>query len=66
MSSNSLQVRYQDEEAQRWNEMQTVNENKVIFKELKKRIDNYDVKKGLPEEILPERVLPKPPILSLL
>ena len=48
------------------NEMQTVNENKVIFKELKKRNDNYDVKKGLPEEILPERVLPKPPILSLL
>ena len=66
MSSNSLQVRYQDEEAQRLNEMQTVNENKVIFKELKKRNDNYDVKKGLPEEILPERVLPKPPILSLL
>ncbi len=59
-------MRYQDEEAKRTNEMQTVNENKVIFKVAKKRVDSYDVKKGLPEEILPERMLPKPPILSLL
>jgi hypothetical protein len=71
---HASQTRFEHESAVNLSETEAVGHRQILLKHVKKtETEIYDVKKGrheyneaLPEELSPQRSLPKPPSLSLL